>query len=231
MQKSNFFFLILIFLISCGAPRHIRNNFECYDGQNGSIDSLININGYYLMTGSYDNRTKKRPIKAMLHIKGDSINTNMMFLKDGIFVYGFHNYNQEIREYIEDIINKTSMGKTHPFFQWYSWGNYSINTDTIKAQYINHPGIFANTWMGYEAWFKVIDRNTIKLIASRKLYYDRLHQDKSEMDLVFLNDEDCLIANFIPLDTIPPPNTWLKKRKWFWCDKKDMKVYKRNLKK
>ena len=231
MKNINFFIVLswLILFLSCGAPRMIKKNFICYNEKDTGIDSLLNTNGYYTISGINRDKIHRRPIQSILFVSGDTIRTNILFFKDGIFLFGFHNYDQKISDYIEDVINRRSSGRNHPFYIWGFWGKYTIDGDTIKAQYINHPGM-TNTWMGYESWFKVIDRNTIKLIASRKLFYDKFHKDKSEMDLVFLNDKDCLNANFIPLSAVPPSDTWLKKRKWFWCDKNDMKIYKRKLK-
>jgi hypothetical protein len=37
-------------------------------------------------------------------------------------------------------------------------------------------------------------------------------------------------ATFIPLKEIPPSDCWLKKKRWFWCDKEKYRAWKKERK-
>ena len=127
-------------------------------------------------------------------------------------------------------IEKIRSGKKSWFYAYGFWGKYIVVGDTIKAQLTNHPSPLSATWMPFEVWFKVVARDHIQLIASRYLGYDKVHQDESRMNLIRLKEEEYLSAKFKPLDLELPSKTWLKNKKWFWCDEEEYKIWKKGKK-
>jgi len=96
-----------------------------------------------------------------------------------------------------------------------TWGMYQINEDTIKARYISCCG--GQTNFIHSLWFKVIDRNTIEQVCC--------FEDKSGI-------YSTKIFKFVPHDSLPvSEESWLLKKKWFWCNKNEWKKYKHNLSK
>jgi hypothetical protein len=82
--------------------------------------------------------------------------------------------------------------------KWGVYGAYKLCGDTIKAQYIDPPGGMTRE-MG-EVWFKIINKNTLLQIFPT-------HPNKLNNILIFSGMD-------IKLN---PENTWLIKKKWFWC--------------
>jgi hypothetical protein len=213
--------ILLLFLISCGVPKSIRKRMTyCYNGLDTGLDTLININGYYNLTYIWE-RDERYTTKGQWVHKIDTMHSNIMFYNDGMFASGLwgrdlnnRNYiNRDIQYYfnvLEESENIT-IGASYR-------GSYKISGDTIKTQYINHSSALTNVWMAFETWYKVIDKNTIKIIARKKLYYDRMNQDKSEMDLHLLDNNDQKTLSFFPIQTRLDSDCWLKKKKWFWCN-------------
>ncbi len=146
-----FILLGLICCSSCGyntIPKYVIQNFiYCYDSIDTSIDTMINIEGYYNF------------------VSEDCSNCHLylMFYKDGTYVEGFyHPRNESIQSYFETMVNNDL--KALCYFHLYNdWGRYTINGDTIKLQAINRPvrGSTSAVWWINEIWFKIIDKNTI----------------------------------------------------------------------
>lgn len=215
MKKNIIALIVIATLTSCGVPHYIKQNFTyCYDGQNTGIDTLINIDGYYKIT-CLQERDERYTTKGQWVHKIDTLCTNLMFYKDGIFVNEFNDPDRnrkDIQLYFKKLVKNKKNKKLNARF----YGIYKIYRDTIKTQYINYTGL-TNTWMAYETWYKVINKGTIKIIAGRQLFYDRENPDKSVMNLKMTNKEDSYAAVFIPVEVRPGSDCWLKNKKWFWC--------------
>ncbi|MCF6171371.1 MAG: hypothetical protein L3J66_10375 [Bacteroidales bacterium] len=221
--------LITITFVSCAVPARIKNNLTfCYDGKTREIDSILNINGYFQMLRIWE-RDERFTTKGKWIHKIDTLYTNILFYEDGTFVNGFHNYGENINDYLEEVFFDSEKGKKNPFYKWYNWGIYNIYGDTIKVQYLNNPGL-TNTWTAREEWYLIKKRNTIELIASKRLDIATASKATKYSNIAFRGASDGLKASFISLKRIPPPNAWTKRKKWFWCDKNDWIVYKQNLK-
>jgi len=185
-------------------PNRIKHLFYYYNGKKTGIDSLINIEGYYKM--------------GFLNYKERDIYfKNFMFYQDGIFVFDFFDHNNNIPKYFRNIVEKNDKS----FYRYFFCGHYIISADTIKTQCINHPAPSLETdRLVYEIWFKVIDKNTLQCIYYKQLYRNYEKYPKNSMET-----KNSLHANFIPIELRPNSDCWLKKKKWFWCDKEKWKEY------
>ncbi len=199
--------------LGCSVPKDIRARMTyCYNGTNTNIDSLINIHGYYKKKYLLD----RYGFNKFPEHKIDTLFTNFMFFKDGIFLYEFFDYNNNIPSYFKKIIINPKGKEAHRFYKSYYWGSYIISGDTIKTQFINHPSLNGG-WMAFEKWYKVINKDSLREVVTRPLYYDKLNQNKSIMDLKVLTNKPYSNATFVSVDTLPDSNSWLKNKKWFWC--------------
>lgn len=222
LKISIYLFIISISFLSCAyfsTPLRIRNGLKyCYNNEYNGIDTLLNIHGYYkcgIIIHEINSKGKYVPLQ-------DTAFNRLMFFSDGTFVKNINsNGFNSIEEYFKEVNINPKDEKSLAFFKWFYWGKYIICSDTLKIQYLNHPYTPSPTWVAYEDWFKIIDKNMIKWITSKKLfpksgidYYDKIIERRT-----------FLPAKFIPLDIIPSSYCWLKEEKWFWCNKDDYKEY------
>jgi len=226
--------LLIVLMTSClSVPfvpnKHKKKFSNCYNDKNTGIDSLININGYFQMgetPGSVFGYGKNI-------YKVDTFFINFMFFKDGMFLYNIADIdNCGIPQYFEQVNKNTLRGKNNLFYNAFDWGYYILCGDTIKTQYINHPSIGAPTWILFEEWFIVIDRNTLKSIFRQKLFGDKhtiydFRNSEGETYSSFEQTYSLLPARFISVAVIPNSNGWLKNKRWFWCDKEKYKLWKK----
>ncbi len=218
MKKLRFTFLILLGLISClTMPKYIKNRFSnCYNGEYTRIDSLINIEGIYSMASVNSYFIYNKQSKRVLRI--DTNYVYFIFWPDGMFLFNLLNSNlTENQNNLQDI-NRINGFLYRNFY----WGSYKIQNDTIIAQYFNNPYPYiGKKHYAYEIQFKVVDRNTLSRIIARPLFrtdneaYYEAQKNKIYMD-----------AKFYHLHQLPYSDGWIKKRRWFWCDKLEWKAYK-----
>ena len=150
------------------------------DKQPNNIDSLLNIKGYY--------------VQNMNNKDGTNYTSYFMLFADGSYVNQIY-------------FDLDSMSKIKNISFGIYQGFYKLYGDTIKIQMIDRGyGLTASDFS--EKWYKLIDRNTLKLI-----YFD-------EYDLTKYS-----LSTFSPLDILPPFDCYLKKDKFFWKDEKDWKDY------
>lgn len=239
MHKISFAILfVIVFFISCGVPKYIKQNLTyCFDGNSNGIDTLLNIEGFY--SREVVSITKIRSTKKGQWVyKTDTSYGSLMFYDNGIFatnLWGADLDNLDVRhkniQYYFDRFEETEDKANQNIIIGANYkGSYQILGDTIKVQYVNHSSPLTNTWRAFEQWYKIIDKNTIKQIAYRKLYYDRENQDKSEMRLRMLDSQDRDTLTFNPVKIRPNPDNWLMNKSWFWCNKEEWKKYRQNLK-
>lgn len=213
--KLLLFLTVVSFLsVSCFTKRitkGIVHDFtNCYDGRKTNIRTLLDIDGYYEMLEA-NGSTYGYGSKA---IYVDSSVYNMLFYEDGTMVYNFfepYGYNGTIPTYLRQVYLN---GDNDIFYSTFYWGFYRIQGDTIIAQYINHTTGIA-PWDAREEWFKIVDRRTLKSV------YAKMVGEVMTKDQIQIWEQAMLKyspAKFHPLDTIPPPNCWLKNEKWIWCD-------------
>jgi len=194
-------------------PLRVIENLACY-----KFDSLVstklNLNGYYQISGKYDISNSF----GCLNITNDSINTPAVFFDDGTIVWGFSESESSVNEYFQKTISDLGQGEIPGFYNWFFWGHYEIQNDSIIAQIINHPSA-QQSWRPFLLYFKIHSKEKIRLLGAKILdpKYERL-----------IISENAYIGNFIPTDTVPPPIPWVKKRKWYWCDENEWEQYKRS---
>ncbi len=217
-------FIILEFM-SCVVPNRIKRNINlCYEKKATTINSVFNVNGYYQMTRTWERDERYSKKGEWVH-KIDTLYTNILFYNDGTVVYEFNDDDMErddAKIYLEELANrqkiKNGLSINARFF-----GLYDVISDTIKIQILNNPGL-TNTWIALEKWFLIKDRNTIELIATRRL--DKQINNNTCSSVTFFEIDDRFSAHFIPLQTIPSANSWTKRKAWLWCDKKEYNNYK-----
>jgi len=185
---------------------------------NGRVE--IDLNGYYLMYE--EGNSSYRANDAPLFQKGDSTPIYMFFFKDGIFLDNFLHRNLN-PEYVQNYFNNiygTIADTIEEFNKSSWWGSYDILGDTVKAQffYIGH----INDWFGREYWFKIIDRQTIKLIFA---YPIGISVTKEQLEEYWFNNDRFSPGRLVPLQKLPSSDCWLKKEKWFWCDENQWREY------
>lgn len=205
MPRSYFIIISwLLTVIACQPTRETRNSFQyshyCYDGKPTGLDSILNTFGYYAFWKPFLNNVGY-PSKQVQ----DTMYWKCLFFNDGFFIFNFDiNYFQS-----------TANNKYGFYNRGTRWGRYIIKEDTIKAQYVESPG--GMSWEKVEMWFKVVDRSTIKQLYSKA----RDPIGKKELQNYHYGVQNQKISSgvFVKYDSLPNPDkSWLKKRKWFWCD-------------
>jgi len=190
-------------------PLRIKKNVACNEGHFTGLDTLINTNGiYYYVSGV---RNKYNGFKIIQ--EKDTSYSSFMFWNDGTVVYlGRNPYT--IQSYFDEILAKLEKGKRDKNFYDNLWGNYWIVGDTVRIQYVYVPYFLSlnDFWGREENYFKIIDKNTLKFLPK-------------------IGKSLEATAVFLQVERIPPPNCYIKKRRWFWCNKDDWKEYKRQIKK
>jgi len=201
--------LLLISIIGCSPPKTVVNAFRnttyCHCSKKKEFSDLLNHNGYYSMSEAISFNSGY-PSK----IVHDTIESNTIFYNNGIILYSFY----------KDIY-QTEKDKKFGFYNrgMALWGSYIIHNDTIKAAFSENPGGMSWT-IGY-VWFEIIDSTTI-----RKIYFKWRNPITKEDILKISSEPKKPPAVFINYDLLPNPDkSWLKQRKWFWCNKADWKNY------
>ena len=138
-----------------------------------------------------------------------SIIFNLILYKDGSVVFN------AIRDNI--LYKGDSLYKINSFP---SWGTFKVVNNEIIAQKIDFSFIGKSTVTEYK--MKIVNDTTLWLIYSKvltKKYFE--YNDSTSNDYIpFLF--------FKPLNNKPESTYyWLKKEKWFWCDKQKYKEYKK----
>lgn len=182
--------------------RYLRNQFTyCYDGKLNRIDSLINIDGIYIYTSKGEYGTK--------YFGG------MMLYRDGIYastgvLHSKYTKDKLIPSY-KDTLEYNLVT-----------GNYRVYDDTLKVQIIQkYP---SKPFEVLYHWYKIIDRNTLKLIKVRVFRID------GEGSLTCSHShEDYSLLKFHPLSHRKDSSSRFKRYKWFWCDEEKWRQYKMNL--
>lgn len=235
MRKTAYLFFLLPLFVSCAhspVPKYIKKQqfSYCYDEKNTGIDSLINIEGYYTEKIIGKNDLFSKVYHSNREATMDFM--NFMFYKNGICVFGFHNYGDSISSLFKEM---RKVKEKHYYYKGPTnlyWGVYRIYRDTIKLQVINRPSLMSPTWMAFEEWYKIIDKNTLQLVVHRRLDIDIENQGKDfQHPLEIVDTTKVLPAKFESLEVIPYSEyNWLLKKKWFWCDKQAYKAWRKGRK-
>ena len=199
MNKILYVVILSICLLSCRGLRYTRENLGCFTGEKTDITSLININGYFVTKFSV---TSGSPPKQRYS------SAYTMFFENGMFLGNF---------------SPSSMNEPW-FYRAFNWGHFTISGDTIKTRWTSRPPRVAGTFLAFEVWYVVIDKNTIQPIFSKPLF----RTTPQEMARFLENHahRERPVARFVPADNLPnPDNAWLKQQRWFWCNKDDWREF------
>lgn len=195
--------LVILFAVSsCITPRWAIDDFTyCFDNENTGLDSMLNLNGFYLISSK--DQDKSTMFKKRMEY---------MFYKNGFSWSGYGGY---------------WLNGSHDKQPKYSrFGIYILAHDTIKVQYMASPQ--SQPSGKSEVWFRILNRNSIELIYKGKggdITKDDLANFKSDS---FYNKYGFKYG-FQPLDRMPYINdTYIINKKWFWCDKEKYKEWKKN---
>ncbi len=134
----------------------------------------------------------------------DSCYTSFIFLEDG-FVNRSSVNSWEKGSYPRRLLDTLSIPGT--------WGVYKTRNDTIFMSFVSRPGM---NWSCYNLLFKT-DKNKIYEIIDKNYK-------------IFSSDTTFCLHHDLPV-THNSDISWLKKRKWVWCDKGEFKEWKRSRRK
>ncbi|MDR3244943.1 MAG: hypothetical protein LBT50_00740 [Prevotellaceae bacterium] len=184
------------------------------EGENTNIRNFIEIDGYYQ--------------RMDLLLEGGK-----MFFEDGIYV-GFW-FKENVTE------SMTSENLSQAARSWKQkgevrlggiWGAYRIEQDTLIGQSFQ-TGTFigGGWWICAEAKYEIIDRRTLKLVYYKSLFKD--DEDRYTSQYPYEVSQKNFIYKFVPADSLPTSDCWLKEKKWIWQNESDWKEYmdKLNLRK
>jgi len=103
-------------------------------------------------------------------------------------------------------------------------GSYFINEDTIKAQFAESQHSMSSNKGAI--WCKIINKNTLQRIG---FTWDEPMSDADLKRYQSKNPKEFhTCGNFVQYDSLPDPNkSWLKKRKWFWCNEEEYRIWRK----
>ncbi len=205
------FFLLLSNVILSQKTLRARKIFKvtdfCFSENNTNIQSILNIDGYYLINKPYMNSSGYPTV-----IRLDTAEMICVFYSDGLFSFHFEPENFKT-------ISVDKNGVYEP--SRLQWGRYLISNDTIKGLFSENPG---GMFLSYgQIWFKIINKNTIRVIGYKNGFIDNTDLASYQLEGFYYNN----LGQFIPYNDIPDANkSWLKHQKWFWCDKTKFEKWK-----
>jgi len=204
--------MIIIFsisVVSCLAQKQeaISKSTIKLEGKNTDIRDLIDIDGYYQ---DIDDTSKR---------------TGRIFFEDGTCVTLFW-FKEGITEDMkrENLSQAIYSWKQKGQVRWGTyWGVYKIDKDTIVLQNATKAGLFNMSWSFDKIKYKVLDRQTLKLIYHKDLLA-KAGGDPYEIG------KKTFIDKFVPADSLPSSDCWLKEEKWIWRNELDWKDYMEKIK-
>lgn len=230
-HKALYYLLLPVLLLnSCAMftpPHSIKKNFtNCYDGKSTGIEKVLKVDGYYRMKYIAVRYTQvhELPIKRWGIVdqdvyedpkyvrEVDTLSIYFMPYRDGSVVYNFFDYQNNIEGYFRNI--KSDINEKHSFERSFYWGKYTINKDTIKIQWINHPYPMGEPWLAREEVFKLKNDSTLQFIYERDLDTGLANSYKYKPKK---SEDNWLDATFTPTTERPDSTNWLRNKKWFRC--------------
>jgi len=185
--------MILWSFMCCASKAKYFTNY--YTGKYTGLDTLINLQGYYISSSCYPN-----PYNGFVMT---------MFYNNGLALHNSCNNSPEDKE--DDFLVNLYKGYLKKKVYWLQWGSYVIKDDTIKLQ--------TNVTFGFPypsgafieySDFKLLPGGRIQLVAEYgrgdDWPYDwKLHPDCNKPSV------------FFPLETKADSTKCpLLKKKWFW---------------
>ena len=187
MKQFLLILLLSMCLFSCGTRKPLGFTNYFTDEYTG-IDTLININGYFLVEEKCEN---------------DFYNV-FMFYPNGLFTQASANIVDS------DFITCFTQEVGSNICKYPSWGTYEINNDTIKTQLIVDHGLIS--------WGKVMEFRDYLILPSKELLYISYYCIDKNIKGCNQNPENPCpkIAQLIPLSSKRSIKDcpWINKR-WF----------------
>jgi len=209
-----FLILIIVSVLTTGCYSHLTNTAKsfthCYQEKDTGIDSLLDNYGFFRSMFIFKSYKGYQAIEYQ-----DTGYINIVFFNDGFFLYNFDiRYFNETKNKRNGFYNKGGA----------EWGLYIIDNDTIKAQTIETPGM---SWLKTEWWFKIIDKNTIEYLYSKTnapITIEDIFNKQKKEDLTQIVFPYQFVSN---RDLPDSDKSWIKKKKWFWCNKERYRDWKK----
>jgi len=209
-------------------PQPVLDEFTlCYANNEILNNENLRFDGYY--NEKQILKTFSLPDSSLTRI--DTIYRNIILFTDGIVNMSLGDSNLARRKEGETNIQLyiDELGADHNlrevFLKSKEWGVYSLKNDTLRVQYFNHPAKLA-PWYAIDVWYKIGSPDIIRRIDSRIMGISEEERIIRESNTTFSFE---IIENmpltFMPLETLPPSDCWLKDQKWFWCNEKDWIEY------
>jgi hypothetical protein len=203
VNNKKFIAFLIILISSCYTSKYIRDSFNgakyCFYPQNKVSDSMIRTNGYYQfkeIRESYHRFT----VNNKWTYKIDTQYINIVFYKDGLFINDYNN------------IYKVGF-----------WGKYIIDNDIIKTLVMNESGDMSGGLR--ETWFKLINKDSLVFLCLKP--DGKMTNEDVKLYQLRTNKRNIIFNKFFPNDSIPDANkSWIKQKKWFWCNENEYKLWK-----
>ena len=222
-MKKNLTVIFVLAVSSCFSQQIVQKKIipqlkTLLENKKTDIRSLLDIDGYY-------------QIKVSFFDKSESTSDyNIMFFDDGTFTsnFGFKENltENQIKPNMSRAVRRWDVeGKNKWKGYWGGyWGTYRIEGDTIIGQFLRE-GTWITEWIFYEERYKVINRITFEIICIKSLLKDNPYK-KDPCDLMF----NFSLARFVPADSLPSSDCWLKEEKWIWRNESDWRDYMEKIK-
>ncbi|MCX6269986.1 MAG: hypothetical protein NTU44_02000 [Bacteroidetes bacterium] len=155
-------------------------------------------------------------------INQDTSFSTTIFFPDGIFMKKDQMMDRSYYDqcYLKKI-EKQIQPETDQFYNLYYWGLFKIAGDTLKLHYISHQPWLNPYWTSQEVWYIMFNERTLKAIYAK----DYINNNRGPLI------EAPITLEFIETNINLPSDTWLKKKKWFWCNEQEYKLYMKQHKK
>ena len=196
----NFILILCVILFySCASRKKeiIAKSTIKLEGRSTNIRKLINTDGYYTSSGS----------------------GGIIFFEDGTLVYFYVKDDISDSEISNNVYKSIRTWKESTQAAWWgaNWGVYKIKDDTITVHSYDKP-VFLKPLGISETRYKVINKETIKAVFFKIRTDDEYYKTNSPWI-------DNPPIHFVPADSLPNSNCWLKEEKWIWRNESDWKAY------
>ena len=104
------------------------------------------------------------------------------------------------------------------------WGMFKIHNDTIITECMTRGSMNGSSY-GFRDTLIIKSTDTLVLLSRTAICPEFLNHENY---FHYYRGERGDELYFMPFDSLPNPDeSWIKKKKWFWCDENEWKQYKR----
>ena len=210
MKTQLIIMALLLNAVSCASQKRetISKSTIKLEGKRTNIRDVIEIDGYY------QNLDSARGPSYMMFFEGGSCYS--IWFKEGVTEeMKRKNLSQAVRSWKEKGLLQCGI----------YCGAYKINKDTIITQSFVKAGIFNWNWSFYEIKYEIIDRQTLKNIDDEE-FLSKLKKEYNRKEFPYYDISKAnFMYEFVPADSLPSSDCWLKEEKWIWRNEQDWKNY------